>query len=78
MVNKGIIDPTKVVRIMAKFKCPYYPAEYELTVAHLSFQQRSYASCQVCKRTMYSWSSRNLPLFALVNQSKDATSLRLP
>jgi hypothetical protein len=41
-------SPHKVHReIMTKFKCPYCPAEYELTVAHLSFQQRSYANCQV-------------------------------
>ena len=50
---------------MTKFKCPYCPAEYELTMARLSFQQRSYANCQVCHQTMYSWSSRNVPRFAL-------------
>ena len=54
---------------MAIFKCPYCPAEYELTTARLSFEQRSYAKCQVCHRTMYSWSSRNVPRFTLVNPS---------
>ena len=52
---------------MSIFKCPYCVAEYELTMAHLSFQQRSYANCQVCHRTMYSWSSRNVPRFTLMN-----------
>jgi hypothetical protein len=52
---------------MSIFKCPYCAAEYELTMAHLSFQQRSYANCQVCHRTMYSWSSRNVPRFTLMN-----------
>ena len=55
---------------MSIFKCPYCPAEYELMTAHLSFQQRSYASCQVCHRTMYSWSSRNVPHFTFMNASE--------
>ena len=28
---------------MVIFKCPYYGTEYEMTTAHLSFKQRSYA-----------------------------------
>ena len=55
---------------MTKFKCPYCPAEYELTTAHLSFQQRSYANCQICHQTMYSWSSRNVPRFTLTKSSE--------
>jgi hypothetical protein len=60
---------------MSIFKCPYCPAEYELTTAHLSFQQRSYAKCQVCHRTMYSWSSRNVPRFSLMNPCDGKRSL---
>jgi hypothetical protein len=52
---------------MTIFKCPYCRAGYEMTTARLAFQQRSYAKCQVCYRTMYSWASRNVPLFTLVN-----------
>jgi hypothetical protein len=58
---------------MAIFKCPYCRAEYEMTTARLSFQQRSYAKCQVCHRTMYSWNSRNVPIFTLMNGSEDNT-----
>jgi hypothetical protein len=53
---------------MAIFRCPYCRAEYELMTAPLSFQQRSYANCQVCHRTMYSWSSRNVPCFTLLKR----------
>jgi predicted Zn finger-like uncharacterized protein len=52
---------------MATFKCPYCQAEYEMKTAHLAFQQRSYAKCQSCYRTMYSWASRNVPIFTLLN-----------
>jgi hypothetical protein len=55
---------------MTIFKCPYCAAEYELTTARLSFQQRSYAKCQVCHQTMYSWSSRNVPRFTLTKSSE--------
>jgi hypothetical protein len=55
---------------MTMFKCPYCPAEYELTTARLSFQQRSYANCQACHKTMYSWSSRNVPRFTLTKSSE--------
>ena len=55
---------------MTVFKCPYCSAEYELTTARLSFQQRSYAKCEVCYQTMYSWSSRNVPRFTLVKPSE--------
>jgi hypothetical protein len=56
---------------MAIFKCPHCGAGYELTSAHLSFQQRSYAVCQVCRKTMYSWSSRNVPRFKLLDRPKE-------
>src|SRR5262249_3601898 len=39
---------------MVIFKCPYCGTEYEMTTAHLSFKQRSYAKCQVGSQTMYS------------------------
>ena len=55
---------------MVIFKCPYCRAEYELIWAPLSFTQRSYANCQVCHRTMYSWSSRNVPRFTLVKPAE--------
>jgi hypothetical protein len=55
---------------MVIFKCPYCRTEYEMTTAHLSFQQWSYAKCQVCHQTMYSWNSRNVPIFTLMNASK--------
>jgi hypothetical protein len=59
---------------MLMFKCPYCRAEYEMTTARLAFQQRSYAKCQACHRTMYSWASRNVPLFTLKNASGDKAS----
>jgi hypothetical protein len=59
---------------MVIFKCPYCRTEYEMTTAPLSFQQRSYAKCQVCHQTMYSWNSRNVPIFTLMNASKGETS----
>ena len=55
--------------MMVIFKCPYCRTEYEMTMAHLSFQQRSYARCQVCRQIMYSWNSRNVPIFTLANAS---------
>ena len=58
---------------MVIFKCPYCGTEYEMTTAHLSFRQRSYAKCQVCNETMYSWNSRNVPIFTLMNASKRET-----
>jgi hypothetical protein len=60
--------------MMMSFKCPYCRTEYEMTTARLSFQQRSYAKCQVCFQTMYSWNSQNVPMFILVNASKGETS----
>lgn len=45
-----------------------------MTTAHLSFKQCSYAKCQVCNQTMYSWNSRNVPIFTLMNASKSKTS----
>jgi len=59
---------------MVIFKCPYCGTKYEMTTARLSFQQRSYAKCQVCNQTMYSWNSRNVPLFKLMNISEDKSS----
>jgi hypothetical protein len=45
-----------------------------MTTAHLAFQQRSYAKCQVCYQTMYSWASRNVPLFTLIDASESKAS----
>ena len=56
---------------MATFKCPYCRTEYKMMTARLSFQQRSYAKCQVCHQTMYSWNSRNVPMFTLIDASED-------
>ena len=44
-----------------------------MTTAHLSFKQCSYAKCQVCNETMYSWNSRNVPIFTLWSASKSET-----
>ncbi len=55
---------------MTMFKCPYCQTEYELIWARLSHQQRSYANCQVCQKTMYSWSSRNVPCFTLAKATE--------
>jgi hypothetical protein len=63
---------------METFKCPYCRTEYEMMTAHLAFQQRSYAKCQVCYRTMYSWASRNVPVFTLLSASDgEATDVKL-
>ena len=53
------------------FKCPYCRTEYEMTTARLSFEQRSYAKCQGCFQTMYSWNSQNVPMFKLANAGRD-------
>ena len=45
-----------------------------MTTARLSFEQRSYAKCQGCFQTMYSWNSQNVPMFKLANASKGETS----
>jgi hypothetical protein len=45
-----------------------------MTTAHLSFRQRSYAKCQVCHQTMYSWNSRNVPIFTLIDAAKGEAS----
>jgi len=58
---------------MVIFKCPYCGTNYEMTTAHLSFKQRSYAKRQVCHQTMYSWNSRNVPIFTLMIASKGET-----
>jgi hypothetical protein len=62
---------------MVIFKCPYCRAEYELTTARLSFRQRSHAKCHVCDPTMYSWTSRNVPLFN-VRQCLCGKDIRYP
>ena len=67
-------QPVSHSEMMMIFKCPYCRTEYEMTTARLSFQQRSYAKCQVCFQTMYSWNSQNVPMFILVNASKGETS----
>ena len=59
---------------MVIFKCPYCRTEYEMTTAHLSFKQRSYAKCEVCHKTMYSWNSRNVPILTLISASNGQTS----
>jgi hypothetical protein len=59
---------------MVIFKCPYCRSEYEMVMARLSFKQRSYAKCQVCHQTMYSWNSRNVPIFTLMNASNGEMS----
>jgi hypothetical protein len=59
---------------MVIFKCPYCWTEYEMTTAYLSFKQRSYAKCQICHQTMYSWNSRNVPLLKLMDISEDKSS----
>jgi transcription elongation factor Elf1 len=58
---------------MTIFKCPHCAAEYELIMAYISFRQRSYASCQVCSKAMYSWDSNRIPRFTLV-MHRDNTS----
>ena len=50
---------------MTIFKCPHCGAEYEMMMASLSFRQRSYAVCQKCWKTMYSWDSARVPRFTL-------------
>jgi hypothetical protein len=45
-----------------------------MTTAHLSFHQRSYAKRQVCHQTMYSWNSRNVPIFTLIKSSSGEAS----
>jgi predicted Zn finger-like uncharacterized protein len=50
---------------MTLFKCPHCHAEYEMMMASLSFRQRSYAHCQKCWKTMYSWDSARVPRFTL-------------
>jgi hypothetical protein len=58
---------------MTIYKCPHCHTEYGLIMARLSFRQRSYANCQVCHKTMYSWSGSNVPRFTLVRRSDAIT-----
>jgi hypothetical protein len=53
---------------MTIFKCPHCSAEYEMIMTHISFRQVSYANCQVCWKTMYSWASSRVPRFTLLVQ----------
>jgi hypothetical protein len=63
---------------MVIFKCPFCRTDYEMMTARPSFRQRSYAKCQVCQQTMYSWNSRNVPIFKLRSASTGARSVRHP
>ena len=54
---------------MTIFKCPHCQAQYELMITHISFRQRSYANCQVCWKTMYSWDSSRVPRFTLLQKA---------
>lgn len=58
---------------MSLFKCPYCRTKYEMMTARLSFQQRSYVKCEVCHQTMYSWNSRNVPIFTLVHETEETS-----
>jgi len=58
---------------MTIYKCPHCRTEYGLIMARLSFRQRSYANCQVCHKTMYSWNSSSVPRFTLVRRSDAIT-----
>jgi predicted Zn finger-like uncharacterized protein len=63
---------------MVVFKCPYCRTEYEMTTARLSFEQRSYARCQTCHQTMYSWNSRTVPVFTFICDSADKSPSTRP
>jgi hypothetical protein len=53
---------------MQIFRCPHCRAEYEMLKASISFRQRSYANCQICFKTMYSWNSSRVPRFTLLKR----------
>jgi hypothetical protein len=53
---------------MQIFKCPHCSADYEFIMTHLSFRQRSYATCQVCWKAMYRWDRSRVPHFKLLVQ----------
>jgi hypothetical protein len=78
MLEKEGPETPLLDRSNAFFKCPYCGTKYEMTTAHLSFKQRSYAKCQVCNQTMCSWNSRNVPIFTLMNASKGETPASNP
>ena len=69
-------NKTRHSETMVIFKCPYCSTKYEMMTAHLSFKQCSYAKCQVCNETMYSWNSRNVPVFTLMNASNGELRVR--
>jgi predicted Zn finger-like uncharacterized protein len=52
MLEKEGPETPLLDRSNAFFKCPYCGTKYEMTTAHLSFKQRSYAKCQVCNQTI--------------------------
>ena len=58
---------------MTIYKCPHCRTEYGLIMARLSFRQRSYANCQVCHKTMYSWNSSSVPRLTLLRRSDAIT-----
>ena len=51
---------------MTIFKCPHCEAKYEMIMTYISFRQRSYANCQACWKTMFSWDSSRVPRFTLL------------
>jgi hypothetical protein len=68
-----MVERMRIVKQLVVFKCPYCRTAYEMMTAHLSFKQCSYAKCQICNETMYSWNSRNGPIFTLINEFKSET-----
>jgi hypothetical protein len=62
---------------MTIYKCPHCRAEYELIMTYVSYRQRSYAHCQVCWKTMYSWDSPRVPHFTLVKQPDNMLALNI-
>jgi hypothetical protein len=62
---------------MTIFKCPHCRAEYELIMSHISFRQRSYAACQVCRKAMYSWDGSRVPCFTLLKQTDGMPAQRI-
>jgi len=55
---------------MKIFRCPHCSVEYEILLVNVSFRQRSYAKCQQCWKTMYSWNSCRVPRFTELTRGK--------
>ena len=55
------------------FKCPLCRTGYELIMTHISFQQRSYANCRICRKTMDSWHSSRSLLYPPGTTNQQAT-----